>query len=242
MPLHRYYYEGHLEVGRPLVVEGDEGHHLVKVVRAAAGQEVEVVDGKGTLARAVVEEVVKGKGGAARLRVSAVERGMAPPHPLVLVQALPRLPRLDLIVEKATELGVARIHLFAGERSEKKSLSEQQWQRARTIAIAAMKQCGSLYLPQVCWWPQMREWPAVQGRRYFGDVAAAAPPLLQRWRQPAHGEAVAICVGPEGGLAPREEEYLRNQDWEGVKLHANVLRTDTASLVALALFSHLLLT
>lgn len=237
MPLNRYYIDAVLAVGEQMSLEDDEGHHLVRVTRASVGQHIELVDGKGSLAVAVIEALTK-KG--ALLRICSCTYEAKPSNPLVLVQALPKSSRLDFIIEKATELGAMKIALFPGERSEREALSKQQWQRARSLAIAALKQCGRLYLPELVEWPSVGKWAPFDGVGYYGDTHPEAPLLGHCLQKPAPFQAIAFCVGPEGGLTDAEEGLLQAYRWRGVKLHANILRTETAPLVALSLLSHLL--
>lgn len=236
--LHHYYHNGELVAGGRLRLEGTEGHHLVRAIRISVGEEVVIVNGLGVKALA---SVVATKRSSADLEILSLEKGKEAAVPLYLVQALPRPPRLDFILEKATELGATKIILFPGERSERRLLSEHQWQRCHNITISAMKQCGRLYLPELVWWPEMDRWHTYDGKGYFGDLTATAPRLLDAWTPTLQGVPIAFCIGPEAGLSDHEESLLTARGWQGVKLHENILRTDTAPLVALAIMSHLLL-
>jgi 16S rRNA (uracil1498-N3)-methyltransferase len=238
MPLHRYYSDRELTTGSVVTLTDVENHHLVRVVRAVEGQNVEIVNGRGVLATATVHLV---KGSLAQLEVTDIQHAVASSRKLILVQALPRIPRLDFIIEKATELGVDQIILFPAVKSERPALSAQQQQRCQMIAVNAMKQCGRLFLPELVCWPKISKWPVFTGRGYFGDVNPQAAPLWQilcASSQPAD-VPLAFCVGPESGLTDAEEATLVQLGWQGVKLHTNILRTDTAPLVALSLLSQL---
>ena len=162
----------------------------------------------------------------------AVDREL--PWPVTLAVGMPANERMDWLVEKATELGVARLQplvcersvlRLAGERAERK---REHWQ---AIAVAASEQCGRARVPVVePVWPLAR-WladAAPAGRRLVLAPGAAplGPPRLD-------GPLCALS-GPEGGLAPAEEEAARAAGFEPVGLGARILRAETAPLALLA--------
>jgi 16S rRNA (uracil1498-N3)-methyltransferase len=240
MPIERYLLEEELSEGEAYSLTDGEFHHLFRVVRARCNDEVEVVNGKGVLARAVITDIAKD-----RAKLTITQRLHVQPfqQQLILVQGLPKLNRLDFILEKGTELGVDQFILFPGELSIKKEFSPHQQERARAITIAAMKQCGRLFLPQVVLRPPLDEWEdPVPGRLFYGDTNPDAPLFEKVWRE---GRTdlfpLMFVVGPESGLSQNEEEKLKSLGADGVKIHSNILRTDTASLAALSLMSHWLM-
>lgn len=239
MPLHRYYLDAAYNVGQELCLEKEEGHHLIKVVRARPGDIVEVVNGCGLLATLQLG-TIDAKKAIAWGSVRSITESERPTHTIILAQAIPLLPRLETIIEKATELGADVIALFPGENSERASFTQQQWRRLRAISIAAMKQCGRLFLPDLLLWPPIAAWRQPEALAFFGDLDPHAPYLMEAWHPPK--ASVAFAVGPEAGFSAREEEHLRSLSWQGVRLHSHILRTDTAPLAALALIHQLIIT
>lgn len=236
MPAERYYIDTPLTAGSTLILEGTEFHHLAHVMRAKIDDEVEVVNGNGTLAKATVESLDKKK---ARLAVHDVKTEEPPTFEVILAQAMPRLNRLDYILEKGTELGMTEIWLFPGSHSERKTLTDHQIERMKAITIAAMKQCGRLYLPKISVMPPISHWSQPRLPLFFGDVNPSSPNFQSLWDPLAPG--LIFVVGPESGLTAQETEHLLEKNGKGVKLHQSILRTDTASLAALALVNHWLL-
>lgn len=234
MPKERFYTPEELTVGQNVALEEAELHHLANVMRATVGTCVELVNGKGSYARAEVTKMEKKR---ASLSVKHVQIIPKENKIIILAQALPRLNRLDFIVEKGTELGMDQVWLFPGELSERKSLSESQEDRLKLVAIAAMKQCGRLHLPEIKWLPPIKKWEAQTIPIYFGSLEVDCPSFYSVLQKASSRDAI-FCVGPEAGFSEFEEKHLQSLNGIGVQLHRNILRTDTAALVALALLTH----
>ena len=234
MPADRFFVDSTLVEGDNIVVEGQEFTHLTKAMRCGVGDTVEVVNGKGYLATATIDAVTKRH---ASLAIKSVEFFERPTPQVILAQAMPRLSRLDIILEKGTELGMSVLWLFHGDRSEKKSISDNQRRRITTGMVSAMKQCGRLWLPDVVEMPPISKWNGIDGTIFFGDIDPTAPLLSKAWEDRGDGDII-FAVGPESGFSDGEDKILRDLGAIGVKLHNNILRTDTASLMALSLISH----
>lgn len=235
MPAERYYFDGSLSSELQPLLEGTEFHHLCNVMRSCEGEIIELVNGKGFLATAKIKRIEKKK---AILTVESIFQQPTPNFELILAQAIPRLNRLDFILEKATELGVTGIWLFPGELSERKSLAESQLERLKLVCIAAMKQCGRLFLPEIKLMPRIESWPLAPLPLFFGDLNEKAVLLQNQLQQHPAEKGLIICIGPESGFKESEIAKLKQIGGVGVKLHHNILRTDTASIAALAIITH----
>lgn len=240
MPIERYFLEETLEEGESYHMKGGEFHHLSHVVRARCDDEIELVNGNGILARGAIREVAKD-----RAKLEVIQRLSAIPYrqQLILAQALSKQNRLDFILEKGTELGVDLFILFSGVRSMKKEFSLHQQERARAIAIAAMKQCGRLFLPKIIVKGDLDQWAVdMPGRLFFGDTDPNAPVFESVFMEGRDDSLpLTFFVGPESGFSQQEEEQMKALGACGVKIHPNILRTDTAGLTALSLMSHWLM-
>jgi 16S rRNA (uracil1498-N3)-methyltransferase len=246
--LTRVYVEGALSPGNTVELAKGTGSHLAKVLRARSGDELVLFNGDGREFNAAIEAVrgsrVSASVGAARL----VDRES--PLKLTLMQCVPRGDRMDFIVQKATELGVARIVPVLSQRSvvrldEAQAASKQAHWRA--VAVSACEQCGRNRLP-VIEAPQML-------LNYLGALApvgapAAAAPLrlvLEPERaRPTGGDVPAIdndpgasiagaeiAIGPEGGFAADELEAFELAGFSRIALGPRVLRTETAAIAAI---------
>lgn len=218
--------------GATLVLGEEDSHHLARVVRRRAGDALELIDGAGGVWPATVVE----PGPPSRVRVSA-PRVAAPPAPVHLYQGLAEWGRIDLVVEKAAELGVGGITLYASRRCRRVP-DDEAWTRRRgrllRVAEAAARQSGRAHLPEVRGlWSLDRVLAAEpRGRGRLFDPSG----LDDGGAPPAGGSAgIAVLVGPDAGLDDDEVAAARAAGWAVCGLGSGVLRAETAALVALTL-------
>lgn len=237
MPDNRFYTSEKLEKSKTMILKEEELRHLA-VMRVMPEDKLEIINGKGELAEARVLSINKKE---ARLEVDNVTTESPPAFPLIIAQAIPRPSRLDVILEKGTELGMTKLILFPGEHSEKTTFTPDQLHRIEKVLIAAIKQCGRLWLPEIEVAPPLSKWKELPCTSYFGDFREGTPSLFQAWRKNPPQNGALFIVGPEKGLTEREEKHLEGLGARGVTLNKNVLRTDTAPLCALSLMSHFMM-
>jgi 16S rRNA (uracil1498-N3)-methyltransferase len=220
-----------LREGAVLALPDTAARH-VQVLRLQPGGEVTLFDGQGGEWAAQVERMGRSE---VVVRVGAhraVER--EPAARVHLALGVPANERMDWLVEKAAELGVASIQPLVTERSvlrlsgERALKKQSHWQ---AIAAAACEQCGGNRVPQVHPLTDIASWtpPAGLLRRML-----SLEPGAQRLRAAPDGGPLLLLSGPEGGLSPREQERARAEGFEPVTLGARVLRAETAPLAALA--------
>lgn len=219
-----------------LALTGEEGHHAVRVMRKKEGDRIELFDGEGRWARGVVSATERGG-----LTMVREEEGRSPePASLIeLAVAMPKGKTMDLIVQKAVELGINRIQPLAtrntvvkltGEDRVEKSL---KWQRG---ALEASKQCGQNYLPAVAPVCVLSEY-LERKREGLSLIASLAPGALGlRQCLAAHGAAtrVHLLVGPEGDFSSDEVSASLAAGFQPVTLGEIVMRVETACLYLLS--------
>ncbi len=238
MPHNRYYIDAPLEKNGTVHLTDSEWNHLARVSRARKGDAVELINGKGKLALATVQELRKND---AVLVLDEIAKEIPPPPQLILAQAIPRMNHLEWIIEKGTELNVTNFWLFPGSLSEKDTLSDTQMARLQHLCISAMKQCGRLDLPEIILKPPLSKWVPVDGTLLFGDVSEDAPYLWDAHLSNPESPLI-IFIGPEKGFDPKEHDILSTTlKARGVRLHPNILRAETAPLVALAIIQRFLI-
>ena len=217
-------------------VEGPALHHL-RVARVAVGEQGEVFDGRGRAWVASVETVNED---GAVLRLGDERRGAAG-RPVILIQGLPKGDKLDLVLQKATELGVSAVWPVLTERSvarPKPDALATRHARWKRIVEEAARQSGRTEVPEVTALRPLEEAPRMlePGKRLLILDEEERGERLG----PAAGDGpVALVVGPEGGLAREEVRALRDLGGVPVSLGPLVLRTETAGLAALAVLRHL---
>jgi 16S rRNA (uracil1498-N3)-methyltransferase len=237
MPHNRYYIDAPLEERGSLTLRGEEWHHLVRVHRAALRDALELVNGRGQLALCHVTRLNKQD---AEIGIDRTFQQTAHPPAVILALGISRMNHLEWIVEKGTELDVTSFWLFPGLLSEKRDLSPTQKDRLKALCIAAMKQCGRLDLPEIVCKPFLSQWGPQEGTLFFGDTAADAPYLWDLVFETPPSPPIIIFTGPEKGFDLKERSILAGTlGARGVRLHRNVLRAETAPLVAVSLMQQL---
>ena len=226
-------------------VEGEEGRRLARVARARVGEALELFDGTGQRARARVVSVDPAGVWCQLAGHPGVARGPAgePPFSLVLVQAAAKAGRMELALEKATELGATALWVTVCRRCVVRPAPGgervRRWQR---VVEQAVRQCGRAVVPPVegpMDWNEAMARVAQLGPSWLRLVAwekATVPlaELLGRFKASAV-PGVAVCIGPEGGLTGEEVQAAQQAGCAPVSLGPRILRTETAAAVALAL-------
>lgn len=219
MPAERFYIDAELK--GTLTLTGTEQHHLAHVMRVRIDEEVELVNGRGALAHAKLIALTKRD---ATLAVLSVTHTPVAPPSLILAIPLMRPSKLELILEKCTELGADAFWLYPADQSEKETLSENQLERLTHITISAMKQCGRLDLPPIQRFSHLRDLFGAPYTYFYGDTRPTAPPLTPQ-------KKAVFITGPERGFSPKELGLL-SEHAAGVSLHRNILRAETAPIAA----------
>lgn len=236
MRLTRTYIDAALAPGARIGLPEASSAHLLRVLRLAVGDACVLFNGDGHDYRAHLLAVTK-KG--AEVEIAAVAAvGNQSPLRITLAQALARGDKMDWIIQKATELGVAAIQPIVTERTEVKldaQRSEQRLAHWRAVAIAACEQCGRADVPQVAAPLALAQFaaPANDGTtlRLTLDPDGA---LQLRTLAIEPRQAIAIAIGPEGGLSERDLATLTAAGFRGLRLGPRVLRTETAGVATIA--------
>ncbi len=224
-----------LAAGSELSLPQQAAEHVSRVLRMSAGDPLTIFNGDGHDYAAVI--VAAGKRDVA-LRVTEVRPvGSESPLPLTLAQGVARGEKMDLIVQKATELGVVRIVPLLTERSEVKLDAARAGKRLahwRAVAASACEQSGRARLPEIMPTLQLSTWlenlPADGALRL-----ALLPEATRSSRELNFGkDGGVLVVGPEGGLGERDIQALSAAGFDGLCLGPRILRTETAGLAALA--------
>ena len=229
-----------------LVITGGDAHHLGRVMRAKAGDRILVADDEGKVGEYELTGFTESS--VSMKLVQQVEERTESPVEIVLAQCLPKGDKLDLIVQKATELGVNVIVPLASDNSvvryygKKAKAKQEKWQK---IADEAGKQCGRSRLPEVQQVQPFRQWlrEAADGKRddtavcmcYENELQQGMKAFLQG--QKAAKRFVAI-IGPEGGFSLAEAALAKELGIASVSLGTRILRAETAAISAAAVIQY----
>ncbi len=228
----RLFVEAALAPGAEVALEREQAHYLGNVMRLGEGARIRIFNGRE--GEWIAE--VAGSGRKVGLRVIGESAPQRLPPDLELLFAPVKKARTDFIVEKATELGAARIRPVFTRYTNAERIRPD---RLRRIAIEAAEQCGETHVPDVAEPERLDRVLAAwdEGRKLmFCDETRVARPAAEMLADEAPG-AWAVLIGPEGGFAPEEAERLRGLPFvRPVTLGPRVLRADTAAVAALTLW------
>lgn len=236
MSVRRFPVEPQAIAGDLATLGAGESHHIAAVLRLKAGTPVELFDGRGALYQGRLESVTGAKV-TVRLLSRRQEASTGGP-PLVLLQALLKGKKMDVVVQKATELGVETFIPLETRYSEGRGNPARQAERWQRIMLEACKQCR-------------RSQPMVIAplTDLAGAVLPDSGPRILFWEEEtaialtpelfASPGPVCLLLGPEGGLHPDEVEAAGHMGFQSVSLGRRILRAETASLASVAIVQYL---
>lgn len=209
-------------------------HHALRVLRLSVGDAVTLFNGEGGEYPGNLVEA----GRAVRVQLGdwhAVERES--PLDITLAQALPSGDKMDFVVQKAVELGVARIQPLLAARSVVRLSGERAARRVehlRQVAVSACEQCGRNRLPEIAPILDLRQWLGQLPQDNGLERLLLSPQGGRRPRELAGAKRFALLVGPEGGLSEEEAAAARLAGFADLSLGPRILRTETAGPAVLA--------
>ncbi len=219
--------------GDRVVLPPEEAQHAVRVLRARAGDEVQIVDGEGNWFVARLDHV--SRTGASAIVASHEQRRGEPSYRLTLyVAPLKNAGRYETFLEKAVELGVSRIVPIITERTERVSL---KMKRAESILIAAMKQCGRSRLTELndlVSFDQAIAEPEGAARLLCHEAAPERASIARALEEVRGERSLAVFIGPEGGFTEGEVLAARSAGYAIVSIGERRLRAETAAITAAA--------
>ena len=220
-----------LAVGARIALPEDAAGHLVRVLRLGVGDTCVLFNGDGKDYDARIVSIGKKSVGADIESVREVRNES--PLRIVLVQGIARGEKMDWILQKATELGVAAVVPVHGERGEVRldgERAEKRLRHWRSVVVSACEQSGRARIPDVAAPRTLADALAnLPATRLMLDPEATQP-------LPSHidGNACAIAIGPEGGWSATDMATLEAANFVGARLGPRVLRTETAGIAAIA--------
>lgn len=235
MRMTRLFVEAHLRPDCEVELPAGAAAHAVRVLRLRPGDPLMLFNGDGReYAARLVTAATRGASVAID-SVAATDRES--PLQITLVQAIARGEKMDWIIQKATELGVARIVPVATGRSEVRldaARADKRREHWRAVAIAACEQCGRNVVPAIEASGELAAWPRETGgdRGSRWMLSPGGGTRLRDLQLPSG--TLTLAVGPEGGFDEADSSTLFDHGFRGLSLGPRILRTETAGIAALA--------
>lgn len=247
--MHRFYVSPEHWNPDALVLSKSETHHARDVLRLRSGDKVVLFNGRGREMTAEIVDLAK-----AEVRLRKLHEAETPPLRcrITLGQAIPKGKNMDLIVQKAVEIGAAEIAPILSDRTivhvdpESAAQKQAKWQQ---VVIEAAKQCGQNWLPQVRTPRKLSEFFSENPKfdlQLIGSLQSDAQHLKRILADYAETNAslartVLMLVGPEGDFTPAELALARSHGCRPITLGPIVLRVETAAIYCLSILSYELL-
>ena len=241
--MHRFYIPPETWNIDALALDEAETHHAVDVLRMNPGDKAVVFNGRGAEATVEVATITRKS-----VTLKKLLQGKSAPIgcQITLAQAVPKGKNMDLIVQKAVELGVAAISPLISERTvvqveeDDAARKQQKWQ---AVAIEAAKQCGQNWLPRVDPPRSPKEFFSHPAKHDLMLIASLQPDAmhLKKFLAENTGKApksVLVLVGPEGDFTPAEIGLAKSHGCRPLTLGPIVLRTETAAIYCLSVLSY----
>ncbi len=229
-------------------ITDSEHHHLRNVLRISSGETIRIIDGQGNVYTAEILDAPTNRS-SSEARI-CTHKFHTPPSPtLTLFHGIPKNDKMELILQKTTELGVTQIVPLHSERALQKP-SQNRYERWHRVLISATKQCKRSWLPELCEAQQL-EASLAQLKRFslrlllspHAEQTSINPHVeIQHiktvLRETPSASAIALFVGPEGGFSDQEITAAIQSGCIPVTLGTNTLRTETAAIVAVAVTAY----
>lgn len=227
----RLFVDHPLGEGQTVPLDRDQAHYLFGVMRRSAGDAVLLFNGRDGEWLATVAEAGKRAGSLLCVSQSGPQR--MPPDVWLLFSPIKKA-RTDFIVEKAAEMGAARILPIQADFTNSERIRQD---RLQAHAVEAAEQCGGTYVPEVCNLQKLdrllSDWPDDRQLMFCDEALAGEATSLSG----ASGGKWAILIGPEGGFSPSERDRLRALPFaHPISLGPRILRADTAAVAAMTLW------
>ncbi|SDM83828.1 16S rRNA (uracil1498-N3)-methyltransferase [Psychrobacillus sp. OK028] len=243
--MQRYFTNEPISENNTLTITGDDAHHMIQVMRMSPGDQVFVVVNNQTYTM----EIIEGNSKAVLLSKKATHaKTNEMPFNISLVCGLPKGDKLELITQKATELGMYELFPFAAKRSIvkwDKSKNDKKVARLQKIAKEAAEQSHRSHIPEIHNPISLKELIDISKSfdvKYVADEEDAKIQERQKFadqlKKVYDKQSILIVFGPEGGLDRAEIKLLLENDFQTIALGPRILRTETAPLYALSAISY----
>ena len=234
--MRRFLVDPRTIAGDLATLAAEEAHHIASVLRLQPGTVIELIDGQGLVYQGRLELVARTKVTVRLLTQQREPEDAA--APLFLLQALLKGKKMDVVVQKATELGVHTLQPLVTRYSEGRGNPERQAERWQRIMVEACKQCRRAQPMRIAPLTDLAAVPLPEAgpRILFWEGETTVPLRAEHLSPPG---PVCLLLGPEGGLHQQEADAAGAKGFQPVSLGRRILRAETATLAAVAIVQYL---
>lgn len=239
----RFYVPKENITGERIIIEGEEAHHIIDVMRLGEGDDVVVFDGEGTEYAGKIVQVASNRKSLQVLTIETRDSSSDLSVKITIAQSIPKKEKMDYIMQKATELGVHSIIPIITDRTivrPRDKSSSKKVSRWSKITLEAAKQCGRSDVPLI---DEIIKFSALKDIFDNYELVLFAclsddTVSLKEAIPKSPPENILIVIGPEGGFSPKEISSARSKGVKMVSFGKRVLKSDTAGLFALSVLGY----
>jgi len=234
--MHRFFIAPQQTGSSTILLSGKEAHHLRSVLRLQCGASIELFDGTGTVYQAQIERE-EADGILLKITAQGKEKPVSP-FPLTLAQAILKGKKMDLVCQKATELGVDTLIPIHTQFCQPQKNLERKGERWQRIVLESCKQCGRstpMRIRQPVSFKDL-DTSSYRYRIFCWEKETEKRILPETFRVPGK---ILLVIGPEGGFEQQELSWAREQGFQSVTLAPHVLRAETAAITASGIIGYL---
>lgn len=223
-----------------IILNEEESHHLIVVLRARKGTEVEILNGNGSIAKGYIS--IPNKKGA-QIEIMQVTTFDISSPKIALIHANLTNNNTDFVIKEVSAIGIHNIYVLQSERSESKIKNkfETKLKHWVKLSIEACKQSKNPFLPKINFLLNIYDIPIFKNTlNLFGDMDKSAKSLLTYLQAEKCFQNIVIAIGPEGDFSENEKIYLKENNFIGCNLGHNILRAETAAIYSISVINNYL--
>jgi 16S rRNA (uracil1498-N3)-methyltransferase len=242
--MRRFFVDPNNFSGSTAFLTGSEAHHIAAVLRLQVGTRITLFDGSGSFYEALITKISPKKIETSIEAITPYIKTDQEKHRCVhLGQAVIKGKKMDLIIQKATELGVDVISVFKSTYSATKGTPANRFERWAKIAQEACKQCNRPKPPDLSTAGNLNEFLKTTKEKSYDlklifweeEIQTSLQDIFQQHKSI---RSVLLLIGPEGGFSPAEAEQAIEYGFQPVTLGRRILRAETAAIAAISIFQH----
>lgn len=239
MRKHRFFSPQELQVAQTVELDQDLSHQIIKVLRMQTGDQIFIFNNSGAEYTAVIENI--GRKTASVIINAVANSSLESPCKINLGQVLGKGEKMDLVVQKATELGVHSITPLFSDHAVVKNIpdrmqnKQEHWQK---IANAACCQCGRNIVPTIHSAQNLNTW--IKNSNDDLKIILSPSTSAEKLRILKLQSPISVLIGPEGGFSETEITHAQQHNFKLISLGPRVLRTETAGLAVIAILQSML--